>query len=755
MNKGLISRPPGTLALALAIAIVPAFSLAASLGSGDTNLVVDGQKISISRKGNTVIQLNAIEYNYQKATSWSISSTEEDRIVLRGEFPASVDFYRHVQDLDDRVLELVISREPGGFRLFAHPDWGRQVTLEFAYLGDHFFGLSEPLQPDNRLSPDLTETSITVDIASEGAALQENYASAYSAFYMSTYGYGAFFDTFARGRYDFAINRMNRIHHDTGTLDWHILFGDDGREIHRAYFALIGKPRSVPAWGLGPVGWRDQNDGGAAEILADVEKLSAIKIPFTSWFVDRPYSDGAHAWSGMNFSEAFANAAEWIKTLRDDYGLEFMTWVSPATFGDTRFDKHLDGRLTYIDLSHPETVSEYQAALRSQHAKGIKGHKIDRGDEAFPEHEYWHDEGVQSAEKRNKYAYLMAKVHDDVLRESWGDDQFTFARSAFHRTQPYLSAIWGGDPRTSWEGLQGNFANAARSAFMGFPVWGSDVGGYQGEGYIPEDIYLRWMQAGSMSGLFEIKLDGAGGEGRDRMPWRYDTDFQDVFRSICEDRMRFIPYLYSLSSTSAENGTTMQPLAYRHFDDSNTYNVWDQFYVGDAIMVAPVFTPGTERRVYFPKGKWRDLDNPAVSYDGGTTVDLEVPLDSLPRFVKQNSLYVSGSIYQGNNRTWNEPDKQLSIHAYPGRNGERAEFTYVDLLDNDSAKAITMVVDRRQVRISSPAMLHPTRILVLLEEQPKAVRLNGRTVELNYDEGMDTLSVIAVENSGIDLKIEL
>src|SRR5690606_34513016 len=137
----------------------------------------------------------------------------------------------------------------------------------------------------------------------------------------------------ARGRYEFAINGRNRIHHDTGTLDWYVFAGDDGADIHKAYFNLIGAPKKVPAWGLGPVGWRDQNSG-AAEILDDLEKMAALKMPFTAWFVDRPYSDGNHAWSKMNFSSAFAEPEKWINTIRQNHGLEFMTWVATATFGD-------------------------------------------------------------------------------------------------------------------------------------------------------------------------------------------------------------------------------------------------------------------------------------------------------------------------------------------------------------------------------------------------------------------------------------
>ncbi len=723
-----------------------------SLQSGDAQLRADGQAIEVRRQGKTLLKLTGLAYNFESVTDWQLSRLDDRQLVLRSQLPSSVDFYRTQDDEESRLLEVRISAVDGGFRFHADPAWGRQVTLTFAHLGDHFFGLSAPLQPDNRLSPDLTGTQITVDVNSEDAAWRENYATAYSAFYMSSLGYGAFFDTYARGQYRFAINGRNEIHHDTGTLDWYVFAGDDGVAIHRAYFALIGKPKTVPAWGLGPIGWRDHNES-AAEILADVERLNAMKIPFTSWFVDRPYSDGAHAWSHMNFSADFADPQVWIKKLREEFGLEFMTWVATSTFGDARFDKHLAGEFTYLDLSHAPSVAAYQRALNdNQYQFGVRGHKIDRGDEGFPAFEKWHDE-TPLAERRNKYAQLMAVVHHDALQAAWGDDHLAFARTAYHRTQPYLSGIWGGDPRTTWDGLQANFANAMRSSFMGFPVWGTDVGGYQGDGFIPEDLYIRWMQAGSVTGLFEIKLDGAGGSGRDRMPWQYDEKFQQRFRAINEDRMRFLPYFYSLANTSAQVGVMMQPMAYRHLQDKNTYAIWDQFYLGDAILVAPVFDARLNRRVYLPKGEWRDLDQPARAIKGGRWLDVAADLDKLPRYVKANSLYVTGNLYQGNDRLWSNDTPVLTIHAYPGAPGETAQFLYADLLDQGQIKTMTLASEKNRLTFASPSLGSAAQVALVLTRAPKSVVVNGVAQAPQFDAQQQLLRV-ALPAGDIQLVVE-
>jgi alpha-glucosidase (family GH31 glycosyl hydrolase) len=758
----------------LNLLVIPVLILSSSVhAAGEKNnqvkaeLVGDTEKLTVDirnhrfaldivSKNKKIIALSDIRFNDAPALSWKISSAAENSVSVVGEFPAYVDFYTPVTDTEPRSVTVVISKVNGGFRINAEPEWGRTTALHFDYLGDHFFGLSEPLQPNNQFSPDLTGSSIAVDINSEDAYLHENYATAFSAFYMSSFGYGAFFDSFARGRYDFSINGKNRITHDTGKLDWYVFPGDDGVAIQRTYFSLIGAPKSVPAWGLGPMGWRDQNDGGAAEILADVKKMRELKIPFTSWFVDRPYSDGTHAWSEMNFSPRFANPDQWINELRTQEGIEFLTWTATATFGDTSIGKHLPGSFSYLDLSDAKTVETFQNALvEKQHAFGVKGHKIDRADEAFPVSEVWADESVGIASRRNFYSYLMAEVHHDVLQKQWGDDQMTFARSAYHRSQPFLSAIWGGDPRTSWEGLQGNFANAMRASFMGFPVWGTDVGGYQGEGYIPEDLYIRWMQAGSMTGLFEIKLDGAGGEGQDRMPWRYDEKFQEIFRKICEERMLFLPYLYSLANTSATTGAMMQPLAYRHLFDKNTYDIADAFYLGSAILVAPVMHKGEKRSIYLPAGNWVDFNNTALRYKGGKSIEVSAPLDILPRFIAENSIYVLGDVFKGSDRHWNSHESYLTVIVNPSATKASTEFIYVDLLDNSAQKNIVMQSDGKNVSVNVPALGYSGKLNVLLAKSPKTVKLNGKNVTWTFDEKSKvvTLPLVSGEISNIEIRV--
>lgn len=714
------------IALAFAFALASPTPLRAAVGAATSatlavpsaRLIVGDRTITVTQHDRPTIALTDLKFDYASPLSWTITEADAQHITVALTYPSEVDYYHRSNDTTPRTTELLISTRDDGFRLQASPAWANQTTLEFNHTGDHVFGLSSPLQPDNRHSPEMSGAAINVEVASEGETLAENYASVFSAFYLSSHGYGAFFDTFGAGRYTFAVNGHNQIHHETGRLDWYLFFGPDGAAIHRAYYHVIGGPKHVPLWALGPIAWRDQNNGGAAEILADARHFADLRLPLTGWFVDRPYSEGAHAWSHMNFAPNFADPGTWIRTLHDELGLEFMTWTSTAFFGDTPLKRHLAGDMTYADLSDPTTVQGFEHKLATlQHQFGVKGHKMDRADEHFPPWVPWADPAVRVGERRNRYVYLFAQVHDEALRRAWGDDQFTFARAAIHRTQPYLSALWGGDPRTNWAGLQGNAANAMRAALMGFPMWGTDIGGYLGEGYIDPDLYLRWLEFGSLCGLMEIKLDGSGGEGRDRLPWHYDEAFQAQFRAILARRMSLLPYLNSLANTSAVRGPMMQPLVYRHLDDIRTHDIWDEFYLGDGLLVAPILTAGTTREVYLPAGRWHRFSfdhGIEATLAGGQTVVAQAALSETPLYVRANSLLVTGDLHVGNTRVWTEPDAAptLTIHAFPGAPGEQATFAYVNAIEGNRIVTLTLQTDRDDIAVRALPLGAATTVIV-------------------------------------------
>lgn len=718
------------------------------LESAGVQLFLDSGHLRLERSGVLMAEVQAIEFNFNGPKSITLGMHTADHVSLHAVYPAAV---QYGDGSSEQEADIEISRIDGGIRFHAKPVWASNAAVRLRDLDDHFFGVVERLYPNNRHSPDLRGAVMDIDAQGDGSQYHENYASAWSAFYMTTRGYASFFDSFSKGRYRLGVEGETELYHRTGELDWYVLFGRDGDEILRAYYRVIGAPKAPPLWALGPVGWRDENSG-AAQVLEDVRHLSEMHIPFTAWWIDRPYSDGANAWSKMNFNAKFVDPGKWVATLARDYDLKLMTWIAPMTFGDHDFPALLPGETSYMDLSAPEARQEFGRRLAvGQYAYGVHGHKMDRGEEYFPEMAHWKD-GTGDNEARNKYIYLYAKTTHENLARAWGDDEFNFARAAIHRTQPYLSAVWGGDSRGTWDGLAGNLANAIRCGFMGFPVWGGDTGGYFG-GHIDKELYARWLQWAVWEGFFEIKLDNFSGTPPDRVPWAYDEQLQSAFRRACELRMQLLPYIFSLARTSGTHGVLMKPLAYVWPDNPETYAIGDEYLFGPAFLVAPITAPGGQRSVYLPAGNWYEFQGPAA-YPGGRTVKLTVPFDRIPVFVRGNSIYVTGAMAIGNQRFWSKGTRpELVIHATPGGVGDNVAFEFVDYLDQNQAKTIRLNRTASGIQITAPALSLNGELEVRCDAAAVAT-LNGRKVRAVYDGIQHQARIAFASGQPLDCRIE-
>ncbi len=744
------------LKMCFGIMMMTGAALAWTAGNLTVDIVNSPMDIKVSAGTKTLLEVTGIAFGATNYAAISSVNTMTDSVVIALAANQSV----------------TISSVPtGGIRIYGTSPAAATVKITMKDQGDHFFGIQEHNQAGT--SPDIRGTSITLSVRNFNS--DEVNALAYSAFYMSSLGYGSFFDSFAEGVYALGVGGQSTITHSATTIDWYIFYGPTGDKIHQQYFKIIGAPKKVVIWGCGLVIWHN-NYSGSAQVLSHNTNYIANQIPITAQWIDRPYSDGAQGWGYMDFDAAFANPATWIKQISADtgYNVKLMTWTMPGTFGTPvpPAGTYFSGGNYYLDLSNPAAVTWYKQKLDSlQHSIGVQGHKMDRCDgDANPFPATWYD-GTPGPLQKGKYLYLNAQVTDAALRTLWGDNQFNFPRGAYHRCQPYISAIWSGDVDAPWAGLVGTLSNALKAAFMGFPMWGSDIGGYNtGATKIPTDQYLRWLTFGCFSGLMENMLDGkepyiytAAGDSVD------GQSFVSRYKSVADLRLSLVPYVYSLANTSADYGVIMRPLPYMYPDDAaNTYTIGDEYLFGNAFLVAPITSAAMTRSVYLPAGStWYYFFNTTETHTTGasgatglTFTTPTIPLYQIPVYIKSNSVYVTGQVYPGNSKRWvtnYDATKNGVINAFPGAAGETDTFTYVDYLDSDAKKPISVTVYTGGIiHVKSPAMTVAGTIMVHMGAAPTSVTLNSVTLTLSqYTFTAATQSLVVPFSAGqaIDLSI--
>ena len=455
---------------------------------------------------------------------------------------------------------LTIKTVSGGLHFLSNSSSVTTVEIDLKDQGEHFYGITEQLA--NMTTPDLRgKTGFKDQVAAYQVSSGDD-AEVYEGFYFTTLGYAGYFDSFAYGSYNFGVSGTTTITYNTSLINWYLFYGPKLSQIQQSFYKVIGAPKKVPMWACGPVVWHD-NFPSSAAMIADADSFTTVKIPFSTLWLDRPYNNGTNGWGDMNFEGAFANPNIWVTTLTDTYYVNLVTWVMPGCFSAPPAGvPYLTSKNYYLDLTSAAAVTWYKNQLQTgQYAFGVKGHKMDRVDNGwvsgdgivsnFPAL----SDGTLEPERHKKYAYLNCQVTDDALRTTagLGNDQFTFPRCAVGRCQQYASALWNGDTNAGYSGLITSLGNALRAAFLGFPMWGSDIGGYNAKSKVAISNLCHWMLFGVYSGFMEFMIDFKG-------PWIYTATEQSYIQSIFNQRFNLLPYVYSIINTSADNGVTMKPL---------------------------------------------------------------------------------------------------------------------------------------------------------------------------------------------------
>jgi alpha-D-xyloside xylohydrolase len=149
-----------------------------------------------------------------------------------------------------------------------------------------------------------------------------------------------------------------------------------------------------------------------------------------------------------------------------------------------------------------------------------------------------------------------------------------------------------------------------------------------------------------------------------------------------------LPYIYSTSwDVTANQSSMMRALVMDFAKDKKAHNINSEYMFGKSILVCPVTTPMYSKNFingkdsikvedfgeikseefYLPEGTgWIDFWT-GEKYDGGKTINKEVPIDIIPLFVKAGSIISFGpKVQYATEKKWDD----LEIRIYPGADGE-------------------------------------------------------------------------------------
>ncbi len=584
-------------------------------------------------------------------------------------------------------------------------------------------------------------------------------------------------------------------------LDYYFVVGPEFDAIVAELRALTGHAPMPPRWALGYIQSKERY-ASQAELLAVAREYRERALPLDCLVLDWMSWTG-DLWGQKSLDpERFPDPDRMTDELHA-LGVRLMVsiWPIMQPGGDDWREMSDGGHL----LGNQATYNAFSPAARgvywNQANRGLFSHGVDAwwSDCTEPFDADWTGAVKPEPEERMRVNTEEAKryidpelinayslVHSEGIyagqRATSSDKRvFTLTRSAYLGQQRYGTVTWSGDVSATWETLRRQIADGLNFAATGMPYWSTDAGGFfvarkpdlwfwAGDydagvadlGY--RELYVRWFQYEAWLPIFR-----SHGTDTPREVWRFGEPGDATYEALASAlrlRYRLLPYLYSLAGwTTHRDYTMLRALPFDFRNDPGALVVADEFMLGPAFLVCPVYRPSwygpgskpvehgpRTRRVYLPEGgEWFDFWTDR-RLSGGQVVEVDAPLERIPVFVRAGSIVPLGPVRQHSGEA---PDAPLELHVYPGRDAsftlyedegdgygyEQGAFATVEIRWDDRARRLT-IGERAGAYPGMPAeremavTLHPIAggtdaAAVAIERLgARAFRYAGRAVEV-------------------------
>lgn len=403
----------------------------------------------------------------------------------------------------------------------------------------------------------------------------------------------------------------------------------------------------------------------------------------------------------------FPDPAGFVKSLNDKH-IKTNVWInpyiSPATELYEKMEPYTASHSVWCGIVPDYTLPEAQQIADNHFKKnqldiGVSGYKLDENDG----YDYWlwpdvatFPSGNAAEQIRQIYGSLLQNITVRMYHKQ-NKRTYGLVRSGNAGTSSFPYVIYN-----DYYNHKDFITALINSSFIGI-LWTPEVRASQ-----TAEEWLRRMQTVCFS---PIAMLDAWADGT--KPWSFPEVTQQV-NDIAKLRMQLIPYLYTTFANYAFKG--IPPVRAMNLEEgyqeeskleegkldatANPYamalkkEAKDQFMVGEYLLVAPLFTGETERRVILPKGKWYDFYTGKLAGEG-EIITVSPGLDRIPVYVKDGGIIplwpaiteLENRQYPLEIRHYGEKTSNYNLYDDDGEtyNYEKGECTWISLkVDTDT-----------------------------------------------------------------------
>lgn len=534
---------------------------------------------------------------------------------------------------------------------------------------------------------------------------------AYIPIIQSTKGYAVFWDNYSPTTFNDNPQEMSFDSEVGDCSDYYFMYGKNGDGNIALIRELTGQAPMFPLWTFGF--WQSRERYKTQdETTGVVDKYREIGVPLDGIIQDWQYWGKDSCWNAMEFlNPGFPEPKKMIDHVhKNNAHIMISVWpgFGPLTKQYNEFkEKNMlidfetwppkSGARVY-DVYNPEARDIYWNYMnKNLFSMGIDTWWLDSTD---PDHinikEKDFDQPTYLGSYRKVHNAFPLMTNGGVYtnqRKTTSDKRvYLLTRNAFAGQQRYGANTWSGDVRSTWEVLKKQIPTGLNFSITGIPYWNTDIGGFFLRDYdggvsnkAYQELYIRWFQYGTFTPMQRSHGSGVSKEiwflGK-KGDWAYDSEEKYI-----NLRYALLPYLYSTGwEVTNQSGTFLRPLFMDFNADKNVHTINNQYMFGRSFLVIPITGPmyvsSTENKwknpkedfskvkrqeVYLPKEtKWIDFWT-GETFNGGQTVQKEVPIDIIPLYVKAGSIIPFGpKVQYATEKKWDN----LEIRIYPGANGE-------------------------------------------------------------------------------------
>jgi alpha-glucosidase (family GH31 glycosyl hydrolase) len=432
-------------------------------------------------------------------------------------------------------------------------------------------------------------------------------------------------------------------------VEIYVFAGPTAMDAVRRFNLFNGGGVLPPRWGLGFT-QRVKSLYTSDEVEKEAAAFSEKGFPLDFIGLEPGWQSKAYPGTFEWDKKRYPEPQKFVKQMLDK-GIRLNLWINPYVSKEAPFydaiKSYTGSHTVWVgevpDLTMPQARNIFFGQLKKDQVDiGVSGYKIDEVDGY--DYYLWPD-----------IATFPSGISAEQMRQTYGVLAMRYSAELFHqknqRTFGLVRANNGGGvslPYVIYNDYYNHedFITALINSGTAGVLWTPEVRASK-----TAEEWLRRFQTVVFSPMAMINAWSSGTK-----PWSYPEVAEQV-KELALLRMRMTPYWYSefakyhFEGTPPFHGMALEEgfkqeikkdAANKNLDENpyaeaTSKEIKDQYMAGEYLLVAPLFTGQTIRKVIFPKGKWYDFYTGELAGDG-EVITVTPGLDKIPVYVKDGGI---------------------------------------------------------------------------------------------------------------------